>query len=152
MGLLDAFQLGEALRLPFMHADLFLGELRGEAFGLGLFGECLALCDGEAAAELTRDVVWKPLEAVGCREIRKRGIAIPSLYAIGGKSCVRVCNLNHLSQRSDFEALVQACEEVGVGNEAQTGHKAVQHVKIRRCGTTMMLGTGQEILKRSPDE
>jgi hypothetical protein len=30
MGLLDAFQLGEALRLPFPHADLFLGELRGE--------------------------------------------------------------------------------------------------------------------------
>lgn len=38
MGLLDAFQFGEALRLPFLHADLFLGELRGEAFGLGLFG------------------------------------------------------------------------------------------------------------------
>lgn len=31
MGLLDAFQLGEALRLPFLHADLFLGELRGAA-------------------------------------------------------------------------------------------------------------------------
>jgi hypothetical protein len=39
MGLLNAFQLGEALRLPFLHADLLLGELRGEAFGLGLFGE-----------------------------------------------------------------------------------------------------------------
>jgi hypothetical protein len=38
MGLLNAFQLGEALRLPFLHADLLLGELRGEAFGLGLFG------------------------------------------------------------------------------------------------------------------
>lgn len=56
MGLLDALQLGEALRLPFLHADLFLGELRGEAFGLGLFGECLALCDGEAAAQLTQNV------------------------------------------------------------------------------------------------
>jgi len=38
MGLLNAFQRGEALRLPFLHADLLLGELRGEAFGLGLFG------------------------------------------------------------------------------------------------------------------
>ena len=86
-------------------------------------------------------------------EIQKRGIAIPSLYAIGGKSCVRVCNLNQRSQRSDFEALVQACEQLGVELEARTAHKAVQHVKIRRvCGTTMMTGTGQELLKRSPDE
>ena len=65
-------------------------------------------------------------------EIQKRGIAIPSLYAIGGKSCVRVCNLNQRSQRSDFEALVQACEELGVELEARMGGKAVQHVKIRR--------------------
>jgi hypothetical protein len=50
------------------------------------------------------------------------------------------------------EALVQACEELGVEHEARTGHKAVQHVKIRRGGTTMMMGTGQELLKRSPDE
>jgi hypothetical protein len=71
---------------------------------------------------------------------------------IGGKSCVRVCNLNQRSQRSDFEALVQACEELGVEHEARTGHKAVQHVKIRRGGTTMMMGTGQELLKRSPDK
>jgi glutamate/tyrosine decarboxylase-like PLP-dependent enzyme len=32
-------------------------------------------------------------------EIQERGIAIPSLYAIGWKSCVRVCNLNQRSQR-----------------------------------------------------
>ena len=51
----------------------------------------------------------------------------------GGKSCVRVCNLNQRSQRSNFEALVQACEELGVEHEARTGHKAVQHVKIRRA-------------------
>ena len=43
MGLLYAFHLGEAGRMPFLHADLFLCEPRGEAFGLGLFGECLAL-------------------------------------------------------------------------------------------------------------
>jgi len=67
-------------------------------------------------------------------------------------ACVRVCHLNHLSQRSDFEALVQACEEFGVEHEARTNHKAVQRGKIRRCGTTMMLGTGQELLKRSLDE
>jgi hypothetical protein len=85
-------------------------------------------------------------------EIQKRGIAKPPLYANGGKSCVRVWNLNQRSQRSDFETLVQACEELGVKHEAQTGHKTVQHVKIRRGGTTMMMGTGQELLKRSPDE
>ena len=67
-------------------------------------------------------------------EIQKRGIAIPPLYVIGGKSCVRVCNLNQRSQRSDFEALVQACEQLGAELEARTGHKAVQHVKIRRGG------------------
>jgi hypothetical protein len=50
MGLLYAFHLGEAGRMPFLHADLFLCELRGEAFALGLIGECLALCDGEAVA------------------------------------------------------------------------------------------------------
>jgi hypothetical protein len=49
----------------------------------------------------------------------RSGIAIPSLYAIGGKSCVRVCNLNQRSQRSDFEALVQACEQLGVELEAR---------------------------------
>jgi hypothetical protein len=65
---------------------------------------------------------------------------------------VRVCNLNQRSQRSDFEALVQACEELGVEHEARTGHKPVQHVKIRRGITTMMMGTGQELLKRPPNE
>jgi hypothetical protein len=65
---------------------------------------------------------------------------------------VRICNLNQRSQRSDFEALVQACEELGVEHEARTGHKAVQHVKIRKCRTRMMMGTGHELLKRSPDE
>jgi hypothetical protein len=39
MGQLDAFQLGEALRLPFLHAGVFLGELRGGAHSrLGLWG------------------------------------------------------------------------------------------------------------------
>lgn len=52
-------------------------------------------------------------------EIQKRGIAIPSLYAVAGKACVRVCNLNQRSQRSDFEALVEACEQVGAELENQ---------------------------------
>ena len=63
-------------------------------------------------------------------EIQKRGIAIPSLYAIGGKSCVRVCNLNQRSQRSDFEALVQACEQIGADLEASD--KVGQRDTIRR--------------------
>ena len=62
----------------------------------------------------------------------RRRARAAKLYAIGGKSCVRVCNLNQRSQRSDFEALVQACEQLGVELEARAGHKAVQHVKIRR--------------------
>lgn len=56
-------------------------------------------------------------------EIQKRGIAIPSHYSIGGKSCVRVCNLNQRSQRADFEAFVQACEQLGAELEARMGHK-----------------------------
>jgi glutamate/tyrosine decarboxylase-like PLP-dependent enzyme len=51
-------------------------------------------------------------------EIQKRSLAIPSLYTIGGKSCVRVCNLNQRSQRSDFETLVQSCEQIGAELEA----------------------------------
>ena len=39
----------------------------------------------------------------------------------------------------------QSSEQLGVELEARTGHKAVQHVKIRRGGTTMMMGTGQGI-------
>ena len=105
------------------------------------------------------DTCSQPQHACGRRlneslvsEIQKRGIAIPSLYAIGEKSCVRVCNLNQRSQRSDFEALVQACEQLGVALEARTGHKRSAREDPQGCGTTMMMGTGQELLKRSPDE
>ncbi len=80
---------------------------------------------------LSEKALNRPKESL-VSEIQNRGVAIPSLYAIGGKSCVRVCNLNQRSQHSDFEALVQACEQLGVEPEARTGHKAVQHVKIRR--------------------
>jgi hypothetical protein len=52
-----------------------------------------------------------------------------------------------------LEALVQACEQLGVAPEARTGHKAVQHVREflsgphhhRRAATL-------RILKRSSDE
>lgn len=54
-------------------------------------------------------------------EIQIRGIAIPSLYAIRGKTAVRVCNLNQRSQRSDFEALVKACEQIGAELEQGKG-------------------------------
>src|SRR5438477_2259124 len=43
---------------------------------------------------------------------------------VGGKSRVRVCNLNQRSQRSDFEALVQACDELGVEHEGRTVTKS----------------------------
>ena len=36
---------------------------------------------------------------------------------------MRVCNLNQRSQQSDFEALVQACEQLGVELEGRTGRK-----------------------------
>jgi glutamate/tyrosine decarboxylase-like PLP-dependent enzyme len=54
-------------------------------------------------------------------EIQKRGIAIPSAYSIDGKSAVRVCNLNHRSTQSDFDALVEAA--VSVGEELEKGLK-----------------------------
>ena len=46
-------------------------------------------------------------------EIQKRGIAIPSSYTVDGKNAVRVCNLNHRSTRSDFDALVEAALTIG---------------------------------------
>jgi hypothetical protein len=64
-------------------------------------------------------------------KIQKRGIAIPSLYAIGGKFCVRVCNVNQRSPRSDFKARVQARERLGVELEARTAHKVNRLVKSR---------------------
>ena len=54
-------------------------------------------------------------------EIQKRGIAIPSAYSIDGKSAVRVCNLNHRSTQSDFDALIAAA--VSVGDELEKGLK-----------------------------
>jgi glutamate/tyrosine decarboxylase-like PLP-dependent enzyme len=52
-------------------------------------------------------------------EIQSRGIAIPSLYTIGGKAAIRICNLNQRSRRSDFDALVRAAENVGAELEAR---------------------------------
>jgi glutamate/tyrosine decarboxylase-like PLP-dependent enzyme len=50
-------------------------------------------------------------------EIQKRSIAIPSSYSINGKNAIRVCNLNHRSERSDFDALVAA--SVSIGEEVE---------------------------------
>lgn len=47
------------------------------------------------------------------KEIQARGIAIPSPYEVNGKASIRVCNLNQRSQRSDFDALVEAAESLG---------------------------------------
>jgi hypothetical protein len=51
--------------LPFLHADLFLGELRGQEFGLGLLGKCLTLRDSEASAQLAHERHAVP----ACREV-----------------------------------------------------------------------------------
>jgi glutamate/tyrosine decarboxylase-like PLP-dependent enzyme len=51
-------------------------------------------------------------------EIQKRGIAIPSSYSVAGKNSIRVCNLNHRSSDSDFEALVAAAVLIGEGLES----------------------------------
>ena len=117
-------EIREALSLRTVHTALLGlgGWHRDRSWGAGQLAQ-RALSSEKALNRLNESLV---------SEIQKRGIAIPSLYAIGGKSCVRVCNLNQRSQRSDFEALVQACEQLGVELEARTGHKAVQHVKIRR--------------------
>ena len=70
----------------------------------------------------------RPYESL-VSEIQKRGVVIPSRYSIAGNSRVRVCNLNQRSQRSDFKALVQACEELGVDREARADRKTVQIIK-----------------------
>src|SRR5947199_8328274 len=64
-------------------------------------------------------------------EIQKGGIAVPSLYAIGGKSCVSGFNVDQRGQRTDFEALAQACEKIDGELESPTREKAVQHGKKR---------------------
>jgi glutamate/tyrosine decarboxylase-like PLP-dependent enzyme len=57
--------------------------------------------------------VLNDLNARLVAEIQKRGIAIPSSYSIAGKGSIRVCNLNHRSSDSDFEALVAAVVLIG---------------------------------------
>lgn len=52
-------------------------------------------------------------------EIQMRTIGIPSLYVIEGQASIRVCNLNQRSQRSDFDALVEAVESIGAELEQQ---------------------------------
>ncbi|HEX9565574.1 MAG TPA: pyridoxal-dependent decarboxylase [Gemmatimonadaceae bacterium] len=57
--------------------------------------------------------VLNSLNARLVAEIQRRGIAIPSSYLVGGQRAVRVCNLNHRSRRSDFDALVNAAVTIG---------------------------------------
>lgn len=59
------------------------------------------------------DAVLNELNARIVAEIQMRGIAIPSSYVIDGKHTIRVCNLNHRSERKDFDALVEAVLAVG---------------------------------------
>ena len=57
--------------------------------------------------------VLNNLNAQLLAEIQKRGLAIPSAYSVDGKSSIRVCNLNHRSTKSDFDALVAAAVSLG---------------------------------------
>jgi len=45
--------------------------------------------------------------------LHEQGIASPSNAVLNGEYVIRVANTNHRSTRADFEALVQACEEIG---------------------------------------
>jgi aromatic-L-amino-acid/L-tryptophan decarboxylase len=65
-----------------------------------------------------RAAVLNDLNARLVAEIQRRSIAIPSLYSIDGKNAIRVCNLNHRSARSDFDALVAA--SVSIGEELES--------------------------------
>jgi aromatic-L-amino-acid decarboxylase len=78
------------------------------------------------------DKVLNELNARLVAEIQMRSIAIPSSYAIDGKQAVRVCNLNHRSDRSDFEALVKAAIEVGEELERAMTRKRVGRSRARR--------------------
>jgi glutamate/tyrosine decarboxylase-like PLP-dependent enzyme len=48
-------------------------------------------------------------------ELHERGIAVPSSTRLNGKFAIRVANVNHRSQRQDFDLLVQ--ETVRLGKE-----------------------------------
>jgi glutamate/tyrosine decarboxylase-like PLP-dependent enzyme len=45
--------------------------------------------------------------------LQERGIAAPSSTELRGRFSIRVAICNHRSQRSDFEALVNAVKEIG---------------------------------------
>jgi len=64
-------------------------------------------------------------------DVTGRRVQIPAflhkfLHIDATDLAVRVCNLNQRSQRSDFESLVQACEDLGVEHEARTVTKPVR--------------------------
>ena len=46
-------------------------------------------------------------------ELQLRGIAVPSQTTLGGRFAIRVCITNHRSERSDFDALVEAVLRLG---------------------------------------
>jgi len=55
-------------------------------------------------------------------------------------------------ERKSSKCSSKPVRELGIEHEARTVTKPFQQVEIRKCSTTMMMGTGQELLKRSPDE
>jgi aromatic-L-amino-acid/L-tryptophan decarboxylase len=79
------------------------------------------------------DRVLNDVNARLVAEIQKRSIAIPSSYAIDRKAAIRVCNLNHRSSSSDFDALVAA--SVSIGEELEALQKGPTARKLHRAIT-----------------
>jgi glutamate/tyrosine decarboxylase-like PLP-dependent enzyme len=72
----------------------------------------------------TRSLTPESLNVLNRRlvaEIQLRGIAIPSSETIRGNASIRVCNLNHRSRVSDFDALVESVESIGRELEVSAG-------------------------------
>jgi aromatic-L-amino-acid/L-tryptophan decarboxylase len=53
------------------------------------------------------------LNAKTLSELQCRGIAAPSSTMINGKFSIRVANVNHRSEKADFDVLIEACKLIG---------------------------------------
>ena len=78
----------------------------------------------------------------------------PNLELLGSGP-LPIVNFRYRGSRRLSEKGLNRLNESLVSEIQKRRHRhpvALRHRRIRRCGTTMMLGTGQELLKRSPDE